>query len=146
MMELEKVKSALTPVVLEIIELIGYPAAQMLIAKLGGISFPVSGGVRLSDSFRRGYLVEAIGQEAAGTLEKRFGGEILYIPRCDRALRLWRNNTFVLEYQALINGGMSGRRALLELCPRYGITDRLAQRILAHHEHDAAQGQQLGLL
>lgn len=129
-MDLEQVSHLLPPVVAEIVELIGYADAQKLIERLGGTSFLVSKQMRHARSWRSDLLAKTVSREAARKLVGRFGGEELYIPRCDSALREWRNRHFVAEYQAMLDAGESGRQALSTLCPRYKISDRQGKNIL----------------
>ncbi|WP_447880407.1 Mor transcription activator family protein, partial [Serratia fonticola] len=142
-MDLEQMSDLLPPIVLDLIKLIGYQDTAKLISKIGGITFPVSQGMRNKDNFRRDYIVQAVGKDSAEKIERQLGGDVIYIPRCASALREWRNLELVREYRALLATGVSGRRALLKLCPQYGISDRRAQIILARY---CDAGKQMGLL
>lgn len=130
-LDLEQVRDLLPPIVLELIDLIGYRDTTILIGKLGGISFPIGVSARKRGNRRADVLIDIIGAKAAALIEQRFGGEVLYIPRCESALREWRNRSFVAQYQQHIAAGESGRFALMALCPQFGLSDRQAQKILA---------------
>ncbi len=79
-MELEQVKKLLPESVLQIAELIGYPATQRLLELFGGTTFPVGKGLRALGATRASMLREAIGADNARLLVKHFGGEVLYLP------------------------------------------------------------------
>jgi hypothetical protein len=139
--DLEQVAALLPPVVQELIRLIGYINTQTLICKVGGVTFPVGKGVRKGGNRRRAVLTELLGKDVADKIEKHFASEALYIPRCDAALREWRNRQFIAEYEEMLQGGESARFTLMALCPRYGVTDRWAQKLLASKRDDAPSSQ-----
>ncbi|EBC4877349.1 hypothetical protein C2W27_14475 [Salmonella enterica] len=129
--ELEAVAELLPPVVIELVDLIGYRHVAALIERLGGISFPVSQNVRMVGNRRADVLADVLPPDAAKLVVQRFGGDTLYIPRCDAALRELRNRRFIADYRARLEAGESGRFALMELCPLYGFSDRFGQQIIA---------------
>lgn len=134
---LETVSDHLPAVVLELVELIGYRDTQSLIERIGGVSFPVGKNVNVVTGARRaGILAAAVPDSALRKITARFGGETLYIPRCSAALRELRNRRFIADYSAMLAAGESGRFALITLCPRYGLSDRHAQRLLARQQSD----------
>ena len=130
-MELEQVKSLLPETVLNIAELIGFPATVELIKALGGTTFPVGKGIRAMGASRARLLKDTVGEDNASILVKHFGGETLYLPRCDRALRELRNRAFLTEFKAMRDTGVPSPRAMTELCPKYGFSDRFAWGLLA---------------
>jgi Mor family transcriptional regulator len=138
-MKLEKVSHLLPPVVQELVELVGYHETEQLIAALGGTSFLVSKLVRTAGSRNAGVLAQTVSTDAARKIAGRFGGEELYIPRCDAALREWRNQRFIAEYNQMLAAGDSGRYALMTLCPRYQISDRQAKKILIKYRENGTQ-------
>ncbi|WP_347253475.1 Mor transcription activator family protein [Leminorella grimontii] len=137
--DFEQLRDLLPPVVLDIIDLIGYRDTETLIKKLGGVSFPVGVSARKRGNRRAAVLIDTLGADVATKIEQRFGGEVLYIPRCEAALREWRNRAFIAQYRQKIAAGESGRFALMELCPRFNLSDRQAQKIIA--QGDGAQEQ-----
>ncbi|HCB2353207.1 TPA: hypothetical protein MYR53_002195 [Escherichia coli] len=140
-MELEQVKSLLPETVLNIAELIGFPAAAELLKVLGGTTFPVGKGLRSLGASRARLLKDTIGEDNARILVKHFGGEVLYLPRCDRALRELRNRAFLNEFEAMRDTGVSSLRVMTQLCPKYGFSDRFAWGLLAQHKNHVAQQQ-----
>ncbi|EFP4583492.1 hypothetical protein HX910_000754 [Salmonella enterica] len=129
---LESVSMLLPPVVLELVGLIGYRETQSLVARLGGVSFPVGKNINVKTGAHRiSVLSDAVSVDAANKIMARFGGETLYIPRCAAALRELRNRRFIADYYAMLAAGKSGRIALMTLCPRFGFSDRYGQRLLA---------------
>lgn len=140
-MELEQVKSLLPETVLNIAELIGFPAAAELLKVLGGTTFPVGKGLRSLGASRARLLKDTIGEDNARILVHHFGGEVLYLPRCDRALRELRNRAFLSEFEALRDTGVSSLRVMTELCPKYGFSDRFAWGLLARQKEVLSQNQ-----
>ncbi len=139
--ELEQVKSLLPETVLRIAELIGYPATAELLKTLGGSTFPVGKGIRALGVHRVRLLQSAIGEENTRILMKNFGGEVLYLPRCDSALRQLRNLAFIHEFGLLRNRGVSSLLAMTELCPKYGFSDRFAWGLLAQQKNNGISTQ-----
>ncbi|WP_049606151.1 Mor transcription activator family protein [Yersinia mollaretii] len=125
-MDIEQVKALLPESVQQIAELIGYPATARLLDKLGGTTFPIGKGLRALGAARATLLRETIGDENAQLLVKHFGGEVLYLPRCDRALRELRNRSFLAEFAQLRGSGVSSLMVMTQLCPKYGFSDRFA--------------------
>jgi hypothetical protein len=126
MMDIEQVKALLPESVQQIAELIGYPATVRLLDKLGGTTFPIGKGLRALGAARATLLRETIGDVNAQLLVKHFGGEVLYLPRCDRALRELRNRSFLTEFAQLRDSGVSSLMVMTQLCPKYGFSDRFA--------------------
>lgn len=126
MMDIEQVKALLPESVQQIAELIGYPATARLLDKLGGTTFPIGKGLRALGAARATLLRETISEENAQLLVKHFGGEVLYLPRCDRALRELRNRSFLAEFAQLRDSGVSSLMVMTQLCPKYGFSDRFA--------------------
>lgn len=128
MCEFESVASYLPPIVLEIVDIIGFPETEKLVRKLGGASVRFSCG-----RFYFPKVVEAVGIENAKLLRHYFGGkQAPYIPRCAEALRILRNQRFKIDFEQLKRQGMSGRMIMLELCPKYGISERHGWDIIQH--------------
>jgi len=132
--DLEDVRELLPAVVLELADLIGYRHTLTLIERLGGVTFPVGKNIRHSGNRRADVLADTLPDSAVAHVVARFGGESLYIPRCAAALRELRNRRFLVEYHALRGRGESGRFALMLLCPRFGFSDRYAQRLIARND------------
>lgn len=134
-MELEQVKSLLPETVLSIAELIGFPATVSLLKVLGGTTFPFGKGVRAAGVARANLLRNAVGVRNAAILMKNFGGEEpLYLPRCDRALRELRNRSFLNEFESLREKDISSIQIMIQLCPKYGFSDRFGWGLLASNK------------
>lgn len=126
MSEFESVAEYLPPIVLEIVEIIGFEQTERLIRQLGGASVRFSCG-----RFYYPKIVEAVGAENAQLLRHYFGGkQDPYIPRCAEALRMLRNQRFKAEFDRLRGENVSGRMIMLELCPKYGFSERHAWDIV----------------
>lgn len=133
-MELEQVKALLPDSVITIAELIGFPATAELLRVLGGTTFPVGKGLRAMGAGRARLLQETIGEENARLMTAHFGGEVLYLPRCDRALRELRNRAFLGEYESLKSEGVSTPKIMTNLCPKYGFSDRFAWGLISQNK------------
>lgn len=127
-MDLARTQNLLPETVRQMADVIGIRATQDLVAALGGARFKFGKG--REDTARLRLLFSAIGEAKTYELLKVFGGEELYIPRCDAALRGLRNEQFRNDFIRLKEKGMSGMMAMTELCPRYGISDRTGYTIL----------------
>lgn len=141
-MELERVKSLLPDSVRQIADLIGYPATEKLLQTFGGTTFPVGKGMRAMGATRAELLRQTVGDDNALLLAKNFGGEVLYLPRCDRALRELRNRAFITEFESMRCGGVSSLRVMTELCPKYGFSDRFAWGLLAQSKQNPSNFQE----
>lgn len=138
MLTLEHAQQQLPPLVLEFVDVIGWQSTEDLIRALGGINFDFCIGAR--DSQRLQILYDIIGQQKTHQLLRRFGGSNEYIPRCDKALRMLRNARFKYDFLRLTElGKKSGRMAMIELCPRYGISDRTGWDIVRKHTDPVTQ-------
>ncbi|MFJ5441734.1 Mor transcription activator family protein [Pectobacterium sp. CHL-2024] len=144
-MELERVAGLLPEVVLQIADLIGFPATARLLDKFGGTTFPIGKGLRALGAHRAELLRETVGVDNAALLVKKFGGEVLYLPRCDRALRELRNQRFLSEFAALRSSGTSGNMAMTQLCPVYGFSDRFAWELVRESKSAAVTHSQQSL-
>ncbi|MFZ7224327.1 Mor transcription activator family protein [Avibacterium avium] len=122
----EDVADCLPPVVLEMVDLVGFEVTEKIIRHFGGVCFLFSDGAIY---FPR--LKALIGLENATILRQYFKGEEVYIPRCDVALRTLRNTRLVNEFLMKTQvEGKSGRAAMLDLCPKYALSDRQAWEIV----------------
>lgn len=129
MSEFERVEAYLPDVVKEMVEVIGLIKTEQVIKHFGGVEFYFSAG---KTYYPR--LVGVIGEDSAHKVRQYFNRERLYIPRCDTALRVLRNERFKTEFAALkAEKGISSNLAMMELCPKYGISERYAWRILQMH-------------
>ncbi|MCX8962155.1 hypothetical protein EHW64_13690 [Erwinia psidii] len=141
-MELEQARALLPDTVIEIAELIGYPATERLLKALGGTTLPIGKGLKAVGSVRAQLLNDAVGEENAKRLIHHFDKSFIYLPRCDRALRHLRNRAFLDEYAALYAGGKSSLLVMTMLCPKYGFSDRYGWELLqnarrAEHEQSS---------
>lgn len=125
--KLEDVAELLPESVQQMVDLVGFPAVEKIITHFGGATFRFTDGAYYFPK-----LKELVGFESAVKLRDVFRGEWLYIPRCQVALRVLRNYRFKAEYDYLTQTQhKSGRMAMLELCPKYQISDRSGWEIVA---------------
>ncbi|MDP8171531.1 Mor transcription activator family protein [Pasteurella skyensis] len=139
MIEFENVVDYLPDSVHEIIDIIGFASTEKLVQKLGGISFKFSEGKLYYPK-----LKEVLGDEKAKKLCDYFGGGECYIPRCSVALRKLRAQRLYADFCYLTQQeGKSGRMAMLEICPKYNISDRYAWQTIysLQNEENRSQSQ-----
>ncbi|WP_274571573.1 Mor transcription activator family protein [Neisseria leonii] len=128
-MDIKRVQHLLPETVADMVAVIGLQAVTDLVAAVGGTRFKFGHGVQ--DTPRLQMLFSIIGEAKTYDLLRVYGGEELYIPRCEQALRALRNEKFKAEFMDLTqNQGLSGLMAMHRLCPRYRISDRTAYTIL----------------
>ena len=132
----------LPPSVQSIADVIGLCATEKLIRALGGTRFKFGRGKQ--HTARLKLLHDAIGEEATEQLLAVFGGDEMYLPRCQIALQKLRNQRFRAAFRFLTDQeGMSKAMAYLQLLPRYEISNRTADAIL--QERDELPDRQGGL-
>lgn len=117
----------LPDVVVEIAELIGYPKTLKLIHALGGLDFYMP---KSFDNRHADLLAQTLGDDAQVLIE-RFGGERIYIPRCQAAFIQIRNWEFAREVAWRTANGDSQQAAIQHLAPQYGFSERWAYKILS---------------
>ncbi|WP_018652745.1 Mor transcription activator family protein [Actinobacillus capsulatus] len=120
MCEFESVEVYLPEVAKEFVTIVGLPATEALVKRFGGLGFYINFGT----SFYK-MIVETIGKELADKLTQYLQNCFVYVPKCDAALRVLRNKQFYKEFLQLTEEqGMSGRKAMLQLCPKFKLSDR----------------------
>lgn len=124
---LEDVAELLPETVQQMVDLVGFPTVEKIITNFGGATFRFTDGVHYFPK-----LKALIGLESAVKLREVFRGEWVYIPRCETALRVLRNYRFKADFDCLTQHlNKSGRMAMLELCPKYQLSDRCGWEIVA---------------
>lgn len=136
----------LTPLVREIIDVIGFEATVRLVERFGGARIPLSRGEREHGEKYINILTEVISREDVDKLCRYFGDEV-YIARCSAALREVRDRQFLAYYDRMRGEGCSERHTLLSLCGPSGISCTTARKILLRRraEQQASQTQQHSL-
>ncbi|WP_231879816.1 Mor transcription activator family protein [Crenobacter luteus] len=119
----ESVRHLLPETARLIADLIGLPKALQLIEAWGGTTFPVSKNQRRDGQIRYAALAEVVGVDAAAILTRRFGGEVLSIPRCAVAMREVRDRMIRAEFDTLTREHPAVH-AVNQLARRYQMTER----------------------
>ena len=128
-LDLERVRHLLPESMLDIVEAIGVKSACELVKAIGGARFKFGRGKQ--DTPRLHILFAAIGEAKTYQLLRVFGGEELYVPRCEEALRELRNEQFRHEFLVLTEReGVSKLMAMSALCPKYKISERTGYTIV----------------
>ena len=136
--DLSRVRHLLPETMVQIVDTIGVKAALDLVKAIGGARFKFGKGK--NDTPRLNMLFTAIGEEKTYELLRVFGGEELYVPRCEEALRELRNEQFRSEFFDLTERqGLSRLMAMSALCPRYQISDRTGYNIVGSRTQAADQ-------
>lgn len=122
----------------EIIEIIGFSSTEKLVNALGGSTFMFSQGASYYPK-----LKAVLGSDDAKKLRAYIqGGSQVYIPRCHIALKMARNQRFVTEFEQLTQvDKLSGRQAMIALCPKYNISDRTGWEIVRQQKTACAEAQ-----
>uniref|UniRef100_UPI00403D75DB Mor transcription activator family protein n=1 Tax=Pasteurella multocida TaxID=747 RepID=UPI00403D75DB len=124
--DIENVAEYLPDVVHEMVNIAGFSDVEKIIKRFGGSRFRFSDGIHYFPK-----LKELIGKESAIKLRTHFQSEEIYIPRCDVALRVLRNQRLKADFDYLTQReGKSGRMSMLEICYKYKISDRQAWDIV----------------
>lgn len=124
--DIENVAEYLPNVVHEMVNIAGFSDVEKIIKRFGGSRFRFSDGIHYFPK-----LKELIGKESAIKLRTHFQSEEIYIPRCDVALRVLRNQRLKADFDYLTQReGKSGRMSMLEICHKYKISDRQAWDIV----------------
>lgn len=124
--QFEQVSDYLPQVVLDMVQLVGFDKVEKIVRQFGGVNFCFTDG---KVYFPR--LKALIGLESAVKLRRYFSAERVYIPRCEIALRLLRNARLKADFDFITQQEKkSGRVAMLELCPKYQLSDRQAWDIV----------------
>lgn len=108
----------------EFVRMIGLPRSIELFRALGGVDFPAPRGENNNrlGAIRFDMLAEVVGVDAAKVIIKEYGGEKLYIPKCQNALIAVRNRRIVREFDK----GVS----VFELALKFRLSDRQIETIL----------------
>lgn len=131
--DLERVRHLLPETMVQIVDTVGVKAALDLVKAIGGARFKFGKGKH--DTPRLNMLFAAIGEDKTYELLRVFGGEELYVPRCEEALRELRNEQFRRDFFDLTERqGISRLMAMSELCPRYHISDRTGYTIVGSRQ------------
>lgn len=107
--------------------LIGREALETLISLAGGLAIRIPKNPPLD-----GPLAE-LPLPAQAALARHFGGDVVYVPKCDAAARAARDREIVALYDA----GVSVK----EIARRYRLTERWVYEILGRPAPQVAQGE-----
>lgn len=116
-----------------IADVIGLADTEKLVRAIGGTRFKFGKGKQ--ETARLKLLQQTIGETQTEKLLAVFGGDVIYVPRCQLALQKLRNQRFRADFAALTDDGKTSKAmALMQLCPQYGISQRTADAILQERE------------
>ncbi len=118
----------LPDIIVEIANLVGMSKTMQLVQAFGGTNLPMPIGVE--NSMTEQALISAVGEETAELLMESYGGDRLYIPRCEVALRDWRNNRLIAELKQAVMNGISQTRAIRQLAIQYELSERRIYELL----------------
>ncbi|WP_424410478.1 Mor transcription activator family protein [Pasteurella sp. PK-2025] len=125
--ELKNVTSHLPSVVHEMISITGFHNVAKIIKRFGGTRFRFTDGAHYFPRLRG-----LIGEQDAIKLRQHFSSEEVYIPRCDVALRILRNENLKADFDYLtLKEEKSEKIALLDICYKYQLSERQVREIIA---------------
>ena len=139
------VKHLLPQSVVALITVIGLEAAFHMVKVWGGTISNRRRNTRQS-RILHAQLVEDIGEEAAGRLERAYVGQpFLAIPRCWDAMRELRNRFIRRQYDAMSAEGLSDLFIVRELVLAHKLSTRNIRYILKEADREAAARAQADL-
>jgi len=114
-----------------LVAVLGLSDARRIIGHLGGTSVGIPKCRTRAGESSYAHLAERVGEVVAERLVRFFGGEILYIPRCDEALMEVTYRSIRRDFdRATRPGGLSSVQVVSDLALRYGYSDRRIWDIL----------------
>lgn len=120
----------LTPLARELVDLIGLRETLLLVERYGGRTLQVAKGRRQRGREQLDELAGVIGEHAARTLSRRYGGDFLRVPKCADALRATRDAELQARFDCLTGGGSSARAAVALLVAEFGLVESSIWRCL----------------
>lgn len=129
-MQLEQVQALLPQQIHEIAQVIGLPGALRLVQELGGTTWEFAKGANRNGEIRVAALADILGEEPAHKLTQHMGGEKVYIPKCDTALRRLRDLEINRQFEQAVREGVSANTVVNELARAYKLSDRRVWSIL----------------
>lgn len=114
-------------------QVIGVESTLKVIEHFGGLSYAMPTGLQSENAKS---LIKVIGIEATKTLIHHFGGENVYISTCQALRIVMRNQAFIEAVIVKMETGTSQYKAIQEVAPVFGITERLAYHILKNMADD----------
>lgn len=134
------VESSLPASATDFVRLVGLSKTLAMCNAYGGteISFPKQKDGLGAAHFAR--LAEVIGAEAVRRLAAEYSQEIVYIPRCLRAMQALRRRQIILDYDELLSK-TSARQAANQLAIRYRTSSRSIE-IIVNGEKRKGHGRQ----
>ncbi|VVE67855.1 hypothetical protein PAN31117_02792 [Pandoraea anapnoica] len=130
-MDFGDVEHLLPEVAQLLVRVIGISKATRLVEQLGGTTFPVPVYLTTRRDGEASFeaLAEIVGRRAATDISKYFGGNNLYVPKCQRAMRELRGRAIRNEFDKLARE-YGSRGSVAKLAKQYRIADRHVWRIL----------------
>lgn len=117
----------------ELIAIIGLNEALDIVRKFGGTTLLIPKGKNSLGKASLHILSEEIEDEALTKLSLYYGGEPIYIPRCDKALIKARNSEINARFVDAVKKGGAAIRTVSVLAHEYKLSDRWIWKILKNH-------------
>lgn len=144
-MNLGEIQHLLPRSVRTMIAIIGIEATTRLIMTMPGVPFLVPKALNSAGKARFEELAECVGREAAALLSKHFGGEVIEIPTCRRAIVELRRRQIRADFTTLTTDN-SARYAIARLAIKYQMTGRHVREIVNLPDEEPSAASQLSLL
>ncbi|PZE13175.1 hypothetical protein DMX10_11650 [Pseudomonas sp. 57B-090624] len=130
-MNIESARDLLPSAVQRIADAVGLAAALRLVEQLGGTSWYFAQGHGRHGQARVAALEEIVGEDAARRLTFLMNErEVVYIPKCDKAIRRLRDAEIHRQFDQAVREGVSTNTVVNELARTYEMSDRHVWRIL----------------
>lgn len=116
--------------------LVGLDKTMMIMEAFGGLDLliPKTPAGTVYDS-----LVAVVGKSAAAAIVHAFGGEKLYINRCESLKRQLRDQAFLDNLHKLMATGISQSQAIRQLALAFDFSERYGYEILRRSNDDGGQ-------
>ncbi len=117
----------------ELIAIIGLNETLDIVRKFGGTTLPMPVGGNINGRHTLYRLSEVIGEDSVSKMSLHYSGEPVYIPRCEKALRISRNSEIDAKFIEFMRQGMTANAAVSHLAHQYKLSDRWIWQIIKKH-------------
>jgi len=120
-----------------LVQLLGFNTANLILKQLGGASWRIPATDK--QGHERDTLISLIGEQAYSQLQRHFAGEVIYVPRCYKAMQAVRDNQIKTTLKQCAQNLKPKTQAIRELVKTYQLSDRRIAQIAAQHKPDNPQ-------
>ncbi len=134
--EFQAVQHLLPESVRNLIDVIGYEKAYLMVKYFGGTTFPFSKNRNSWGHIRHEMIAEVLDVTAADILKNHYGGECLYIPKCEAAMIEARDRVIrgIFDRETKSTSAITVANSLAQ---QFKLSDRHIWRILKAVDNEA---------